>query len=298
MEIREIIYVHTVARFKNLSKAAEELHITQPTLSQSIKNIEKKIEVQLFIRSKKGMTLTDEGKAFVNDSKDLLESYRTFLDELSSYCELGKTYHIGFHKLIHTTKISDQVMSYISENNQDNYVIKVESNDALEVMIENGQLDLAIIKYPPIYNRKPNLNYRNIYKEKLYVMLHKDHFLSKKKAIRLKDLEGIKLLTSDPSEYPNKMIEHIFKDSKVKMKKLISTNYSNMTVITDFIEKNMGITFATLDVCKYYRNKDITYIPYEPDIHYETFIVSKHLKSTTLTSLPSLIEYIKEQHSI
>jgi DNA-binding transcriptional LysR family regulator len=65
MEISEILHVKTVADFKNLTKAAEYLHITQPSLSQSIKSIEVRLNTPLFTRSKRGMKLTQTGMKFV-----------------------------------------------------------------------------------------------------------------------------------------------------------------------------------------------------------------------------------------
>jgi DNA-binding transcriptional LysR family regulator len=62
MEIREILFVKTVADFKNLTKAAEYLHITQPSLSQSIKSIEERLKTPLFIRSKRGVELTNRSE--------------------------------------------------------------------------------------------------------------------------------------------------------------------------------------------------------------------------------------------
>ena len=61
MEIRVLKYFLAVAREENITKAAEMLHITQPTLSRQLSKLEDDFGIQLFLRGKNGITLTDEG---------------------------------------------------------------------------------------------------------------------------------------------------------------------------------------------------------------------------------------------
>ena len=70
-ELYRIFY--TVANTKNITKAAEELMISQPAISKSIKNLEEQLGGQLFIRTKRGVILTDEGKEFYNYIKRAME---------------------------------------------------------------------------------------------------------------------------------------------------------------------------------------------------------------------------------
>ncbi|MCB5495960.1 LysR family transcriptional regulator, partial [Mediterraneibacter gnavus] len=61
MEIRTLQYFLTIAREESISGAAEYLHVTQPTLSRQMKELEEELGKQLFIRGKRRITLTDEG---------------------------------------------------------------------------------------------------------------------------------------------------------------------------------------------------------------------------------------------
>ena len=62
METRTLKYFLTVAKMQNITRAAQELHITQPTLSRQLKQLEDELETQLLIRGKHEITLTAEGK--------------------------------------------------------------------------------------------------------------------------------------------------------------------------------------------------------------------------------------------
>ena len=71
-ELYRIFY--TVAKNQNITKAAEELNISQPAISKSIKNLEEQLKGQLFIRTKRGVILTEEGKEFYNYIKKQLNT--------------------------------------------------------------------------------------------------------------------------------------------------------------------------------------------------------------------------------
>ena len=72
-----------VAKYCNFSKAAEELGVTQSAISQSIKNLEKKINAPLFKRAGKQVVLTDEGKKLYRLSKTYISKFDELLDEIS-----------------------------------------------------------------------------------------------------------------------------------------------------------------------------------------------------------------------
>lgn len=122
MEIREILHVNTVAEFKNLTKAAEYLHITQPSLSQSIKSIEERLNAPLFMRSKRGMELTQTGMKFVSDSSPLLTEYNLFITKLKNYskdtmshCQPKLSYDVLFKEKLYILMSQSNPMSSYNE---------------------------------------------------------------------------------------------------------------------------------------------------------------------------------------
>ena len=64
MELRTLRYFLTAAQEENITRAAEQLHLTQPTLSRQLMDLERELGVTLMIRGKKGLTLTDDGMLF------------------------------------------------------------------------------------------------------------------------------------------------------------------------------------------------------------------------------------------
>lgn len=88
LELYRIFYV--VAKNKHMTRASEELHISQPAISQSIKKLESDLGGTLFLRSNKGMELTSEGKMFYEYVKGALELINNAEHEFTSFKKLDK----------------------------------------------------------------------------------------------------------------------------------------------------------------------------------------------------------------
>ena len=88
LELYRVFYA--VAKHKHMTKASEELHISQPAISQSIKKLEDQLGGTLFLRSNKGMGLTEEGKMFYEYVKGALELINNAENEFTSFKDLSK----------------------------------------------------------------------------------------------------------------------------------------------------------------------------------------------------------------
>ncbi len=73
MRIQQLEYLEKIAETGSINEAAKQLYISQPSLSQAMKELEKEYQIQLFYRSKVGITLTDEGREFINYSRMILD---------------------------------------------------------------------------------------------------------------------------------------------------------------------------------------------------------------------------------
>ena len=88
LELYKIFYI--VAKNKHMTKASEELHISQPAISQSIKKLEDQLGGTLFIRSNKGMELTEEGKMIYDYVKGALELIKNAENDFTAFKDLSK----------------------------------------------------------------------------------------------------------------------------------------------------------------------------------------------------------------
>ena len=96
MEIRVLRYFLEIARAGNMSRAAEALHVSQPTLSKQMKNLEQELGKKLFSRGSTGLSLTDEGMLLRKRAEDILEMVDKTAEEFMELDNIpGGEVHIG-----------------------------------------------------------------------------------------------------------------------------------------------------------------------------------------------------------
>ena len=143
-ELYRIFYV--VANNQNITKASEELHISQPAISKSIKNLEEQLGGQLFVRTKRGVILTDEGKEFYNYIKQAIEYINNAENKFTDLINL----EIGTIKIgISTTLTKEFLLPYIEEFHSlyPKIDIQIDTNITPELLhkLRNGLLDIVIL---------------------------------------------------------------------------------------------------------------------------------------------------------
>lgn len=90
MDIRQIEYFSEVAKHLSFTKAASTLHVSQPSISKAIQNLEAELGVPLFYRSSKQLELTDAGRAVLVNAQHVLEAFKNLRSELTDIMELKK----------------------------------------------------------------------------------------------------------------------------------------------------------------------------------------------------------------
>src|SRR5437879_4314778 len=107
MELRQLRYVIAVAEERNITRAAERLHMQPPPLSRQIRAIEREIDVQLFRRKPRGVELTDAGRAFLDNARAVLalvdhafETTRRTARGEQGRISLGYSSSVAFHPLV------------------------------------------------------------------------------------------------------------------------------------------------------------------------------------------------------
>lgn len=141
LDIKEISYFVKVAELQNITSAAEELYITQPSLSRHLLKLETDLQIQLFNRSKTGVTLTEKGARFYQYCLELLDSYERFTVKTSALrgSVIGKL-KIGYQKSNGDTllDINNAFLKQYSEVNLDIYR---QGDKNLLAMLLNQELD-------------------------------------------------------------------------------------------------------------------------------------------------------------
>lgn len=146
MEIRVLNYFLAVAREQNISSAAEILHLTQPTLSRQLKDLEDELGKQLFIRGKRKITLTEDGMLFRKRAEEIINLVKKTENEIANSTDIiSGDIHIGTGE---TEAV--QIIAEICKEMQKNYPnvhYHISSDDGKDVVenLDKGLIDFGIL---------------------------------------------------------------------------------------------------------------------------------------------------------
>ena len=193
MEPRVLKYFLTVAAEGNITRAADILHVTQPTLSRQLKELEDEMGTALLIRGKRSVTLTDEGFLFRQQAETIVELAdkleHTFTDKKDIICgtvRIGATEAVGGRTLAVCMKEFREKYPGVQ------FELYNGMADNIKEMIEHGLLDLGLVMEPIDtakfeYVRMPQ-------KETWGILVRRDHQLAKKETVTAEDIKQYPLI--------------------------------------------------------------------------------------------------------
>ena len=243
LELYRVFYV--VAKNKHMTKASEELHISQPAISQSIKKLEDQIGGTLFLRSNKGMELTNEGKMFYDYVKGALELINNAEHEFTSFKDLSK----GEIKIGCSTTLTKLIlMDALSKFHQDypNINIKL-TNDLTSNLINDlklGKLDFVIFNESNI--KETNLTLEKIKELKQGFAYNPKYFSDN--ITTFDELNNYPLILQKEESNSRKLLDYIALQNNVKL--IPKMEVVSQELITEFTNIGLGIGFVIIDLAK------------------------------------------------
>ncbi|MBY0064344.1 LysR family transcriptional regulator [Priestia aryabhattai] len=195
MEIRVLRYFLMVAREGNITKAADVLHVTQPTLSRQLKDLEQELGKKLFIRSSHSIILTDEGMLLRNRAEEIVNMVDKLEAEFSSMEEtIGGDVYIGggeTEAMKHIARVAKDVQ--LRYPNIRYHLYSGNEEDITE-RLDKGLLDFGILIQPADISK---YNYLNMPAKDVWgVVMRRDSPLALKESIQAADLLNAPLICS------------------------------------------------------------------------------------------------------
>ncbi|AMS08241.1 transcriptional regulator [Limosilactobacillus oris] len=195
MELRVLRYFLAVAQKRNITKAAQELLISQPTLSKQLADLEDELGVQLFIRGHRQITLTDEGEYLQTRAREITQLAEQTALNIKGQEVISGTISIGAGESIAMERIM-RVLSEIIKDYSDVKVRLISGNaDEMETALQHGSIDFAVL----MANRSLD-NYHHLQipeSDRWRLVMRKDDSLANKAEISPEDLADLPLLMSE-----------------------------------------------------------------------------------------------------
>lgn len=288
MEIRVLRYFLTVVREEGINRAAEVLHITQPTLSRQLSQLEEDVGVKLFHRGARKITLTNEGILLRRRAEEILSLVDRTEQELIEQDELveGRIV-IGGGELA-----AMQVLLEIIEDFREKYPlvtfdIFTGNADLVKEQMEKGLIDIGVLLEPVDIQKFEFIRLKE--KERWVVLMSPDDPLAEKEALRAKDLENVPLILPRRTNVQNELSNWLgdsFQEKQVLFTSNLTTNGALM------VQRGLAYSLVIEGSVPFWDKEKITYRPLSPELTANSVLAWKKQQPFSLAAT-KFIEHIK-----
>ncbi|MBT8902925.1 LysR family transcriptional regulator [Lactobacillus delbrueckii subsp. bulgaricus] len=194
MRIQQLLYLQKVVALGNMTEATKELFIAQPTLSSAIKQLEKEMGITILIRGKKGVSLTEDVREFMQYAQQILDQVQLLERRYGDQSSAPKIFSVAAQ---HYAFAVDAFVQLLKEIGQSDYQASLKEMRTYEVIEDVANLHSEIgIVYLSRYNhqvmensfQEKELSFTPLFKAHPHVFLYRNHPLAGKKSISLADL--------------------------------------------------------------------------------------------------------------
>lgn len=293
--LQQLKYVIEVSRSRSISKAAQNLFISQPSLSNAIKELENELGIAIFLRTNKGIILTTEGSEFLGYARQVVEQAALLENRYSNAQPLQQHFSVSAQ---HYAFAVSAFVRLLKEYNQEEYEFRLRETKTYEIIADVKNLHSEIgILYVNDFNKKViykfleegNLIFHQLFEANPHVFISAQNPLAKQDFVTLSDLMPYPYLSFEQGDYNSFYFsEEIL--STISRPKNITVS-DRATLFNLLIGLN-GYTISTGVISHKLNSKDIVAVPLAVDERITVgYITHKNVKNSPLANI--YIEYLK-----
>jgi DNA-binding transcriptional LysR family regulator len=277
VEIKQIQFFLSVVETGSFSAAADELYISQSSLSKQIIALEKTLDVQLFDRSKRQVTLTDAGKAFHKYAAAFNELYTSMLSDLGEFKKTAPSLSIAAIPVIAQYGITSYIAKFKSI--YPNLSFNLEEREASTVLpaLSQQKYDLAFVRdYGVNTNEFSTLD---VVHDKLVAAVSKNHRFANRGLLSLSDVSNENFIMFNKGTLVYELAVNACRSAGFEPRVFYSSLRG--ASIIGLVASNSGVALMMEKVLDYYRNPDVVAIPLVETV--ESKIVLAYVKNKKLS---------------
>ena len=287
MDFRILEYFLMVAREENITKAAQILHVSQPTISRQLMQLETDLGVKLFQRSNHNIYLTNEGIIFRRRAQELIDLYQKTRNELNEATEeLNGEINIGCGELQSFQELSEMMAGFYKLHPNVHFTIHSGNNEDILELLNQGNLDIGLFLQPMDLIRYDLLHMKT--KEEWGILVRTDSPFAEKKSIIPGELVGTKVITIRDRLVQLELAKWSDKYAK-DMANLATYNLLNNAAM--MVKEGMGPAICMRMESEY---EGLKFIPFEPKIEMTSVLAWKGMNVMSNT-VKAFVEYCSEQ---
>ena len=222
LAIRHLRYFLAVAEAGSFSRAADRLGISQPSVSQQMRDLEASLRVSLFQRRGKRILLTPSGLIFQQHARAVLRQLETFLQDLSHGTEeLRGSLHLGVIPALNVPLVPELLGAFGTAHPGVSLVVEEISSTEIETALEEGRMDVGL---GFLTRHSPNLRYEPLCGDEFALIVSEDHAWAKRRVVKFSDLHQQRLLQLPDSFVMRRMTDEICRKHQVRPRTVAEIN--------------------------------------------------------------------------
>ena len=261
VELRTLRYFLAAAQEGNITRAADILHITQPTLSRQIMELERELGTTLMLRGKNGLTLTDDGLFFRQRAEEIVE----LADRLEQNFTERKSDVSGLIAIGASESVGSRLFARLIKRFSDKYPLIQfhlynEMADNIRDRLEKGLVDVGLLLEPVDTSRYDFV--RLSQKEAWGILMRDDHPLAERKTIEPDEIAEYPLILPLRERVRNEILNWMRKEEKDLTIPLSYTLLSNAALM---VEAGLGCAFCLDGALAIHSSPHLSFVPISPE---------------------------------
>jgi len=286
MTLDQLRYFLAVCRYSGVSRAAEALNISQPSISNAIANLEKEFDVALFSRQRKRLILTKEGMDFLQLAKSLVAQADSTVKTMHTIGQTNRVLRLGVPPMIGSLVLPMLYRNHFQSHPQLQVHIVENGSNELKKLLAEDQIDMAFL--PHSHPLEGDLGCELLTELQNVCCVNKAHPLAKQSSVCFEELAKEPLVLFKNSFFQTERILSEFSKRSLKPYVLLFT--AQLSTMQNMIAGNTAIGFMFESLLK--STPELVSIPLEPPMKTKVSLVWK--KSRSLSGdMKNLIEFIK-----
>lgn len=286
MELRLLEYYLAVVREGNISKAAELLHITQPTLSRQMAKLEEELGAPLFIRGKH-LQLTDAGIMLQRRAEEVTSLIGKIEDEFTQKKEIGGVISIGSGGLYSSRVLPELMSGFRKLHPQVSFHLYTNSADYVKEQLEQGLLDFGLLLEPIDITKFDYIRMKD--RERWGLLLRKSHPLAQKEYISKEDVWNETIITSDRFAIQKELVNWIGKP--VTELDILAT-YNLITNAVNIVDSGLASAVTIEGAVNMFATDRLVFRPFHPELSMTSVFAWKKF-ATGFGAAGSFLTYFK-----
>ena len=222
IEIRHLRYLLAVAEAGSFSRAADRLGVSQPNVSQQMRDLESVLRVSLFQRRGKRILLTSAGLIFQEHARAILRQIENFLQELSiEPGQMRGALHLGVVPILNVALIPQLLGKFAATHPGVSLNVEEISSTEIETALEEGRMDVGL---GFLTRHSPNLHYERLCTEEFALIVHARHPWAKRRSIDVSELHQQRILQLPDSFVMRRMSDAICREHQVRPRTVAEIN--------------------------------------------------------------------------